>query len=730
MSAPITRTYPVPHRVSSTTPLRVTDNPVFDRACQYAKGGRIRGYQLPVLASGPWREGAEWAQSIIDREAQSHAKRRETLLASIDYSDDYMYHGVLDSNIEDHEVIVGLIRSGEGPELEYWDGVDWGQIQFNPEDQSVDFVLLDPDLMADVVESFRLGIGGVTLSPFQPKAWVPGESESVQDFFAHLNPGPESPIEVYVDSGDEPTLVASLEQAPYEAVHRAVAKWARRVDPMCASGSRKALRSLLVREGVRVGLEDLPDLPEAIETVSVVYGGDRQDYPIGQPVVASGGVGPDIIYAIVDEMDTSAVLDLIRVAPGPIAYKRQGGKWVKDQPTLMKLLGVDPPPVIELQPDQVEEVLGQVDAYDQANPPKAEKKKQADALTAGVWEEDLHPRNAGKFAKKNGPAAAPRPRIAPRRPTPRDLRGKGNRPTAAQMTQKPWLALQLGNDKNFHDLDMGLGKAFWDKQPDGFRKWLLPFLRQQQVHQDPNWKSKVPPQFRGAVDSFAKAAGSKSEDPTGYGKHDSTDKGTSSPSHSTHSSPAGGLTGPRKNEKTHQADPKWDLPGSWSPEQQMQQALKNDHHFDIKFAQKGMGEARRREIFDRQLKGLTDRLTRAGVNGRGIAVVIERKIAKEKARRDAFERARKNEAEQERIRRMKHKGPQAVTADASHMPAKLQKYWIAGKGAAKIRWGTSGDFNRCRRALAKYLAPNQVSGACASLHRVATGQWPGKGRHH
>lgn len=28
---------------------------------------------------------------------------------------------------------------------------------------------------------------------------------------------------------------------------------------------------------------------------------------------------------------------------------------------------------------------------------------------------------------------------------------------------------------------------------------------------------------------------------------------------------------------------------------------------------------------------------------------------------------------------------------ASGMPIQFQKYWLAGAGAAKIRWGTGGD---------------------------------------
>lgn len=66
----------------------------------------------------------------------------------------------------------------------------------------------------------------------------------------------------------------------------------------------------------------------------------------------------------------------------------------------------------------------------------------------------------------------------------------------------------------------------------------------------------------------------------------------------------------------------------------------------------------------------------------------------------------------------------------TRMPSKLKNYWARGEGAAKIRWGVGGDFNRCRRQLAKYLRPDQVSGACANLHKIATGTWPGRKTKH
>lgn len=59
---------------------------------------------------------------------------------------------------------------------------------------------------------------------------------------------------------------------------------------------------------------------------------------------------------------------------------------------------------------------------------------------------------------------------------------------------------------------------------------------------------------------------------------------------------------------------------------------------------------------------------------------------------------------------------------------KLRAYWTRGEGAAKIGWGTGGDFTRCVSHLGKYVGDPE--GLCAEYHKAATGQWPGKGRNH
>lgn len=53
---------------------------------------------------------------------------------------------------------------------------------------------------------------------------------------------------------------------------------------------------------------------------------------------------------------------------------------------------------------------------------------------------------------------------------------------------------------------------------------------------------------------------------------------------------------------------------------------------------------------------------------------------------------------------------------------KLRRYWAHGKGAAKIRWGTPGDWSRCVRHLSKYMGP-RAKGYCQLRHKEALGYY-------
>lgn len=59
---------------------------------------------------------------------------------------------------------------------------------------------------------------------------------------------------------------------------------------------------------------------------------------------------------------------------------------------------------------------------------------------------------------------------------------------------------------------------------------------------------------------------------------------------------------------------------------------------------------------------------------------------------------------------------------------RLRNYWLRGRGAAKIRWNTPGDWTRCTRHLSKYMGI-RARGYCQNLHKSATGLYTGDSLH-
>jgi hypothetical protein len=70
--------------------------------------------------------------------------------------------------------------------------------------------------------------------------------------------------------------------------------------------------------------------------------------------------------AIVAQEDPEAMVDLVAIIPktatstSPIAYKREGDKWVQDDQTLADLRSATKPPVVELDKESLKDVLSQM----------------------------------------------------------------------------------------------------------------------------------------------------------------------------------------------------------------------------------------------------------------------------------------------------------------------------------------------------------------------------------
>ena len=56
---------------------------------------------------------------------------------------------------------------------------------------------------------------------------------------------------------------------------------------------------------------------------------------------------------------------------------------------------------------------------------------------------------------------------------------------------------------------------------------------------------------------------------------------------------------------------------------------------------------------------------------------------------------------------------------------KLRRYWVRGEGAAKIGWGTPGDWSRCVALLTEHMGA-RAKGYCNLRHHDALGYYPGE----
>jgi hypothetical protein len=69
-----------------------------------------------------------------------------------------------------------------------------------------------------------------------------------------------------------------------------------------------------------------------------------------------------------------------------------------------------------------------------------------------------------------------------------------------------------------------------------------------------------------------------------------------------------------------------------------------------------------------------------------------------------------------------------LTVSPNPKAEKLRRYWSTGRGAAKIRWNTPGDWKRCYAHLSKYMG-TRAKGYCQNLHKRNDHVWTGDRRN-
>jgi hypothetical protein len=135
--------------------------------------------------------------------------------------------------------------------------------------------------------------------------------------------------------------------------------------PLLASAAGaflSGLESVRLEERLPLGyLDEMPVLAAALPPAVTPAAPAAQPSTPEVPFPAPSGPN-EFVYAIVNPVDTTAVMSVIMVTPGPQAYIRSGGKWVLDEPTLNTLLSSNPPPLVEVTGATEQNVIAQVDS--------------------------------------------------------------------------------------------------------------------------------------------------------------------------------------------------------------------------------------------------------------------------------------------------------------------------------------------------------------------------------
>jgi hypothetical protein len=137
----------------------------------------------------------------------------------------------------------------------------------------------------------------------------------------------------------------------------------------------------------------------------MVAAGEPEYTPEDQALedAATGPTNEAIYFAIVDEIDQTAVMDAIAIVKSngqPSAFIRKDGAWTASPDTLTLLQGSTPPAVVELpDPETVKTVLEQIDAHDAESAPADEAPAAPAPAAAPVAEQPIA---ASGFALPDG----------------------------------------------------------------------------------------------------------------------------------------------------------------------------------------------------------------------------------------------------------------------------------------------------------------------------------------
>jgi len=301
--------------------------------------------------------GRRWAEKVC--------AVKDPLTASVAPFDDndMFYYGI--SNIEDSTRVQHLLAVDPKTNELY----DWTDGKF---------VLAFGETISDVEEPYILPLDGETAAKLA--SWI--NFSNVSDFAGfdpyNANYEERNLFELAASELDFEELdrVASIvaDATGYSEAERSVAAKRQRRGPggkfggSGGSGSNPPGQSLTAFNKARLPYE-LPTVENVADRINEWLGQSVIDSEEDSITAAAATTSEAMYFAIVDEVDKTAVMDAVAIRKSPDntpeAYLRKGGEWVKDDDMLANLRGSTPPVVVEIDDTEtVKTVLAQIDEHD------------------------------------------------------------------------------------------------------------------------------------------------------------------------------------------------------------------------------------------------------------------------------------------------------------------------------------------------------------------------------
>lgn len=471
----------------------------------------------------------------------------------------------------------------------------------------------------------------------------------------------------------------------------------------------------------------------------------------------------EFVYAIVDATDTSAVMDVIKLAPGPVAYVRESGKWVVNQDVLNQLLGLQPPPIVELTGELLDVVLDQVDGTAASE----------EMLTDSEIREDVKEETPGATPKVSDqmsyedaaevidtdPTFSPRDRETPEAESLPGFTAAGQtrewdekkykRSALGQFAKKP--KASLSTNGNISGDERRMVRQRVAGQPDNSAVARVRRLRKKRDELLAKYNDKKSPSYDPAVEYELRTGKKWKMEYYETGPPDS--KGYTpdpKPGKKTTPSPAA-RAAEKAARRAEVAKAKVD--------ELAKRYLADRKEFFRRERNLVTAEYERRLEADRNLRELYSRIdtAKSAQELSELQTELQTRNAEEALLRRQFYEAVSDLRAESKEREIKWRTKitkVALTASVELRPLvreaeilamapivgaggldrnrgnaeQLRRYWVSGKGALKIRWGTEGDWRRCVKQLSKYLGV-RAKGYCTLRHKEATGLWTGSKAH-